>query len=68
MSAMTASHTSVRLCGGMFVAMPDRDPARAVDEQVRQPRRQHGRLAQAAVVVVDEVDRLLLDVGEHLVG
>ncbi len=46
----------------------DRDPRRSVDEQVRQLRGQHGGLAETAVVVVDEVDRLLLDVGEHLVG
>ena len=46
----------------------DRDPRRAVDEQVRQLRGQDRGLAQPAVVVVDEVDGLLLDVGEHLVG
>ena len=45
----------------------DGDAARAVDQQVRQPRRQHQRLLLAAVVVGAEVDRLLVDVGEHLV-
>ena len=50
----------------MFVAMPTAMPARAVDEQVREPRRQHGRLHPGAVVVLDEVDRVLVDVGEDL--
>ena len=46
----------------------DRDAGGAVDEEVGQLRRQDGGLAQPAVVVIDEVDRLLLDVGQHLVG
>ena len=46
----------------------DRDARRPVDEEVRQLRGEHRRLAEAAVVVVDEVDGLLLDVGQHLVG
>jgi hypothetical protein len=46
----------------------DRDAAGAVDKEVRQPGGEDGRLAQPTVVVVDEVDRLLLDVGQHLVG
>ena len=59
---------SVRLCGGMLVAMPTAMPERAVDQQVRQPRRQDRRLHLLAVVVRDEVDRLLVDVGEQLAG
>ena len=46
----------------------DRDPRRAVDEQVRQPRRQHRRFLLLAVVVGDEIDRLAFDVGEELGG
>ena len=46
----------------------DRDARRAVDEQVRQPRRQHRRLLLLAVVIRDEIDGLLVDVGEQLVG
>ena len=46
----------------------DRDAAGAVDQQVRQPRRQHQRLVLAAVVVRAEVDRLLVEIGQHLVG
>ena len=46
----------------------DRDPRRAVDEQVRQPRRQDRRLLLLAVVVRDEVDGLAVDVGEELGG
>ena len=59
------SATSRRLCGGMFVAMPDRDAGTAVDQQVRDAAREDRRLLGAAVVVVDEVDGLLVDVGEH---
>ena len=44
----------------------DGDPRGAVDEQVREPRRQHQRLGQGVVVVRPEVDRLRLDVAEHL--
>ena len=47
---------------------PHRDARRPVEEQVRQPGGKDERLAQTAVVVVDEVDGLLLDVREHLVG
>ena len=45
---------------------PDRDPGRAVDEEVRELRRQDRRLAVLAVVVVGVVDRGPVDVGEHL--
>ena len=47
---------------------PDGDPRRAVDQQVRQLGREDRRLLLRPVVVVDEVDRLLVDVGEHLGG
>ncbi len=47
---------------------PDGDPGTAVDEQVRQPGRQDRRLLLRPVVVVDEVDRVLVDVGQHLAG
>ena len=40
-----ASITSPRLCGGMLVAMPTAMPPRAVDQQVRESRRQDRRLA-----------------------
>ena len=66
MSAIVASTISPRWCGGMLVAMPTAMPGRAVDEQVRQLGRQHRRLLLRAVVVVDEVDRFLVDVGQHL--
>ena len=45
----------------------DGDAGGAVDQQVRQLRRQDQRLGLAAVVVRAEVDGLLVDVGEHLV-
>ena len=45
---------------------PDGDPRGAVDEQVREARRQHQRLGRGLVVVGTEVDGLRLDVAEHL--
>ena len=47
---------------------PDRDPGRAVHEQVREPRRQHERLLLRLVVVRPEVDRVRVELGEHLLG
>ncbi len=44
------------------------DAGRAVDEQVGQLRRQDGRLHARAVVVLDEVDGVLVDVGQDLGG
>ena len=46
----------------------DRDAGRAVDQQVRNACRQHDRLGLGAVVVRAEVDRVLIDLGQHLVG
>ena len=65
-SATTASIASPRWCGGMFVAMPTAMPGRAVDEQVREPRRQHERLLARPVVVRPEVDGVRVDVAQHL--
>ena len=45
---------------------PDRDPGRAVHQQVREAGRQDHRLLRAAVVVVLEVDGVLVDVANHL--
>ncbi len=44
----------------------DGDPGGAVDEEVREARREHGRLAARLVVVRDEVDRVHVDVPQHL--
>ena len=44
----------------------DRDAAGAVHEQVREPAGEHERLLLVAVVVRHHVDRLGLDVAEHL--
>ena len=46
----------------------DRDSRRAVDEQVGEPRRKHQRLGRRVVEVGSEIDGLLVDVGEHLLG
>ena len=43
------------------------DAGRAIDEQVRQPRRAAPAAPSRAVVVGAEIDRLLVDVGQHLV-
>jgi hypothetical protein len=44
------------------------DARAAVDQQVREPGRQDLGHGQALVVVRDKVDRVLLDVGQHLRG
>ena len=44
------------------------DPRGSVDEQARQPGRQHGRLGERFVVVGRVVDGLLLQVRQHLMG
>ena len=44
----------------------DGDADGAVDEQLRKARRQHGGLLVASVVVGDEVDRILFDIGHHV--
>ena len=46
----------------------DRDAGAAVDEEVREARRQHRRLGLGLVVVRREVDRLAVDVGQELPG
>ncbi len=46
----------------------DRNTRRAVDQQVRDARRQDRRLHFVAVVVRLEIDRFLVDVGEQLVA
>ena len=46
----------------------DGDAGRAVDQQVRERRRQDGRLVGRLVVVRDEVDGLLVEVGHHGLG
>ena len=47
---------------------PDRDARRAVDQQIRQPRRQNRRLELLAVVIRGEIDGFLVDVGQHFRG
>jgi hypothetical protein len=44
------------------------DPRRAVDEQVRNTRRQHDRFGLRAVVIRPEVHRALLDFRQHFIG
>ena len=46
----------------------DRDTACAVDQQVRETGRKHGRFAARPVVVVGEVDRILVEIVEQGIG
>ncbi len=46
----------------------DGDAGRAVDEQIRNGRRQHRRLFRRLVVVRDVVDGLLVEIRHHVVG
>ena len=54
--------------GGHVGRHAHRDPGRAVHEEVRDAGRQDHRLVFGAVVVRNEVDRLLVEVREQLVG
>ena len=65
-SSTTASIASPSRCGGHVRRHPDRDPGRAVHEQVREAGRQHLRLPRRLVVVRLEVDRVGVDVPQHL--
>src|SRR6266480_4308199 len=47
---------------------PHRDARRAVDQQIRNPRRKNRGLELLAVVIRHEIDRLLVDIGQHLRG
>src|SRR5271165_3225539 len=47
---------------------PDRDTFRAVDDQVRNAGGHHQRLNRGLVEVHGEVDGVLVDVGQHLLG
>ena len=46
----------------------DRDAARTVDEQVREPRGQDGRFAFRPVVVRLEIDRILVEILHQIIG
>ena len=46
----------------------DRDAGGAVDQQVRHPRRKHRGLDGGIVEVRDEIDGLLVDIGQQLLG
>ena len=68
MKARQAARTSPRLCGGSVGRHAHRDAAGAVDQQVREARRQDLRLALAGVIVRLEVDGILVDVAEQEIG
>ena len=46
----------------------DGDPSRAIDQEVRDLRRQDRRFLQGAVVVGHEIDRFLVDIFQHFAG
>ena len=52
-------HDLVQVVGGDVGCHADRDPRRTVGQQVRKGRGQHDRLAQRAVIVGAEIDRIL---------
>ena len=62
-----ASTTSFRLCGGMFVAMPTAMPPEPLTSRFGSFDGMTSGSLLAAVVVRAEVDRLLVEIGEHLV-
>ena len=47
---------------------PNRDSVRAIDQQIRNLRRQNFRLLLRAVEVIDEIDGILVDIGQHPLG
>ena len=65
-SVMQASTISVRLCGGMLVAMPTAMPFEPFTSRFGNSGRQHHRLDRGVVEVGDEVDRVFVDVGQQL--
>ena len=67
-TSTSASISSRRLCGGTLVAMPTAMPGEPFASRFGNARRQHDRLLHGAVEVRHEVDRLAVDVAEHLLG
>ena len=68
MSAIVASAISPRWCGGMLVAMPTAMPDEPLTSRLGSFAGSTRRLLARAVVVLDEVDGLLVDVGQQLGG
>ena len=68
MSAMQPSTISVRLCGGILVAMPTAIPLEPLISRFGRQRRQDRRLGQGLVEVGNEIDRVLLEIAQHLFG
>ena len=62
-----ASHTSPRLCGGMFVAIPTAMPDAPLTSIFGKTGRQHRRLRQRVVEVGRKVHRVLVNVRQQLV-
>ena len=46
----------------------DGDPSRAVDQEIRDFRRQDGWFLQGAIIVRHEIDSFLVDVFQHFTG
>ena len=67
-SWMRPSQTSREVVRRNLGGHADGDAVGAVDEQVGELARQDERLAVLAVVVVDEIDGVAFEVGEHLGG
>ena len=65
-SATIASMTSLQVVRRDVRRHADRDARRAVDEQIRNRRRQNRRLLEPVVEVRREIDGVLVDVRQHL--
>ena len=63
-----ASMISLRLCGGMLVAMPTAMPLAPLTSRLGTRRREHDRLVLGLVEVGIEIDGFLVDVREQLFG
>ena len=66
MYAIVAAIDFAQVVRGDVRRHSDRDPGAAVDEQVRESRRQHHRLGPTAVVGRHEVDGVRVEITQHL--
>ncbi len=53
---------------GYIGCQPHRNTRRTIDQQVRNPGRHYCRLALRLVIVADEINCFLLQIGQHLMG
>ena len=61
-------HNLAEVVGGNVGGHAHGDALGPIHQQVREPRGQNGRLGEVAGVVVDEIDGVFVDVGQHAHG